>query len=136
MASKDARRRGAAASAPSEEQAAEAEEAWLELPLGVGRARQTVSEAAVTHAELQRAAVACITQAVLVPLDPAAAAAEGIGDEEAYEAEYAEFLETPTPEYEEEEDDDDEDEWDYYDEDEEDEEDEEEDGIAASTPAG
>ena len=71
MASKDARRRGAAASAPSEEPAAEAEEAWLELPLGVGRARQTVSEAAVTHAELQQAAVACITQAVAyLPVSP------------------------------------------------------------------
>ena len=85
IAAKNAGRRAAAPSDVSEAEAAEAEEAWLELRVGVGRVRQTVSEASVTHAELQRVAVACISQALLVPLDPvviavaAAAVADGNG---------------------------------------------------------
>ena len=180
IATKNAGRRAAVPSDASEAEAAEAEEAWLELRVGVGRVRQTVSEASVTHAELQRVAVACISQAVLVPLDPvvaavaAAAAADGngvksvvvvddadeVGDEDngdddddggidnddAYDAEYAEFLarrgrpagdadNDADADCDEEEEEDDDDEWDYYD-DEDDEDDEEAAAIAASTPAG
>ena len=118
IATKNAGRRAAAPSDASEVEAAEAEEGWLELRVGVGRVRQTVSEASVTHAELQRVAVACISQALLseggvksvVVDDDADDATDdgddaddatddgdddddaGIDSDDAYDAEYAEFL--------------------------------------------